>query len=260
MKDGYVLHQLRFPSPHPDFNVYLVTYISSGLRVKGFLVEPAEISRKYPGLLYLRGGIKNVGKVRIGRLIQFASEGFIVFAPCYRGNLGGEGREDFGLEDRQDAVNGFRVLTQHPHVQQDHIFAFGFSRGGLMALWTAIEETKVCKVVTWGGVSDVQLTYEERVDLRRMLKRVTGGTPGKHPEEYSQRTPLNEIKHLTCPVLIIHGAKDQNVSVKHADLLEKELKRFEISYEFWLYKEYDHYFPPATNRRIVQQLSNWLKK
>ncbi len=57
--DGDIIDQYRFPSPHPGIDVFFVTYMSQGLKVKGFLAAP---KRKgvYDGFLYLRGGIKNV--------------------------------------------------------------------------------------------------------------------------------------------------------------------------------------------------------
>ena len=72
-------------------------------------------------------------------IVQFAAEGFIVFAPFYRGNQGGEGDEDFAGDDRYDAISGFTLLANHPRVKKESIHIFGFSRGGIMALWTAIE-------------------------------------------------------------------------------------------------------------------------
>ncbi|QHE54355.1 S9 family peptidase [Pontibacillus sp. HMF3514] len=256
--DGTIIKKQRYPSPNPSLKVYLVTYWSDGLRVKGFLVEPIQ-KGSYPGFLYLRGGIKNVGKVRIGRIIQFAAQGFVVFAPCYRGNLGGEGREDFALKDRADANNGARLLQAHPQVNGE-VNVFGFSRGGVMGLWTAIEVPGIHKVVCWGGVSDVTLTYKERKDLRRMLKRVVGGTPNKFPERYEARNPLSGLDELKSPVLIIHGAYDENVSVEHAHLLEDRLRELDIPFTSWIYHDLDHYFPPAVNRRTVEQLSKWLKE
>ena len=68
------------------------------------------------------------------------------------------------------------------------------------------------------------LTYEERNDLRRMMKRVIGGTPTKVPERYRFRTPLYLLEKLESPVLIIHGRKDHNVSVEHAYRLENRLR------------------------------------
>ena len=251
-----IIHKQKFPSPHPGIALSIVTFDANGLKVKGLLAEPKD-DQYYDGFLYLRGGIKNVGMVRPGRIVQFASEGFIVFAPFYRGNRGGEGNEDFAGEDREDAFSGFELLASMERVKKVHIF--GFSRGGVMALLTAIQYPEAASIVTWGGVSDMTLTYEERKDLRRMMKRVIGGTPTKVPEEYEYRTPLFELDKLKIPVLIIHGRKDLNVSVEHAYRLEKRLNELNKSVETWYFDEYTHYFPPAVNRQIVSDLTTWMK-
>src|SRR3989337_496354 len=89
MKRAKIIEWQRFPSPHPTIRLYVVTYLNDGLRIKGLAALP-EGKGPFPGFLYLRGGIKSVGMVRIARIIQFASQGFIVMAPYYRGNQGGE--------------------------------------------------------------------------------------------------------------------------------------------------------------------------
>ncbi|MHC0038947.1 alpha/beta hydrolase family protein [Pseudoneobacillus sp. C159] len=248
----------RFPSPNPQVELFVITYVSDGLKVKGLLAEPKGGDAPIDGFLYLRGGIKNVGMVRPARIAQFASEGFIVFAPFYRGNQGGEGNEDFGGHDREDAFAAFRLLREHRRVRRVHIF--GFSRGGVMALLTAIEFPSAASMVTWAGVTDMFLTYEERLDMRKMMKRVIGGTPSKYPERYEWRTPLFQLEKLELPVLIIHGVKDTNVSVEHAYALEKGLRHCGKQVEAWYFSEYTHYFPPATNRKVVSDLASWMKK
>ena len=257
---GSILDKRRYPSPHPDIDLYVITYLSNGLLVKGLLAEPKKNGEIMDGFLYLRGGIKNVGKVRPGRIIQFASQGFVVFAPFYRGNQGGEGDEDFAGEDRWDAIAGFELLKQHPKVNPNKVHIFGFSRGGIMALWTAIHCQNAASLVTWGGVSDMILTYRERIDLRKMLKRVIGGTPSKKPDEYKARTPLYEIEKIPYNVLIIHGERDENVSVEHANLLRTRLQDHGKSVEMWFFKDYTHYFPPQINRQIVADLTKWMKE
>ncbi|MGE6628780.1 alpha/beta hydrolase family protein [Bacillus sp. NPDC077027] len=254
-----IVEKRRFPSPHPHIHLYTVTYWADGLRIKGLLAEPAA-SGTYDGFLYLRGGIKSVGMVRPGRIIQFAAQGFVVFAPFYRGNQGGEGNEDFAGEDRQDAFSAYQLLKQHPKVKRDHIHIFGFSRGGIMGIWTAIEMKEgPASLVSWGGVSDMRLTYEERVDMRRMMKRVIGGAPQKVPNEYDLRTPLDEVRHIQAPVLLIHGKRDENVSIEHALLFEEALKKYGKSVETWYFDQYDHYIPPKQNREIVKRLTEWMK-
>lgn len=106
----------------------------------------------------------------------------------------------------------------------------------------------------------MSLTYVERKDLRRMMKRVIGGSPKKHIEEYRWRTPLYEIEEIECPVLIIHGLKDQNVSPDHSFRLEKRLKETNKQVETWYFEEYTHYFPPVVNRKVVRELCQWMKQ
>ncbi|WP_078544415.1 alpha/beta hydrolase family protein [Litchfieldia alkalitelluris] len=256
--DGHIIEKQRYPSPNPRIDLFLVTYICQGLKIKGFLAEPKE-DKLYDGFLYLRGGIKNVGKVRIGRIIQFASEGFVVMAPFYRGNQGGEGDEDFGGDDRHDALAAFKLLENHLKVNPNRIHVFGFSRGGVMALITAIQHERTCSIVCWGGVSDMSLTYDERKDLRRMMKRVIGGTPRKYPGRYKWRTPLYELENLKAPVLIIHGEKDENVSVEHSHRLEKRLNELGKEVKSLYFENFTHYFPPHENRQTVKQLTEWMK-
>lgn len=252
----FLINKQRYPSPNPNIELSIVTYWSGNLKVKGLLAEPKDGEVK-DGFLYLRGGIKNVGKVRPGRIVQFASEGFVVFAPFYRGNRGGEGNEDFAGEDRQDAFSAFELLQSHSRVRNVHIF--GFSRGGVMALLTGLQFPEAQSLVTWGGVSDMFLTYEERMDLRRMMKRVIGGTPIKFPEQYEYRTPLFQLEKLQAPTLIIHGVKDDNVSVEHAYRLENRLKELGKKVDSWYFQDFTHYFPPAINRKVVTDLTNWMK-
>lgn len=256
--NGEILNKLKYPSPSPTIRLWIVTYLSNNLKVKGLLAEPIAPG-SYDGFLYLRGGIKNVGMVRVGRIIQFASEGFIVMAPFYRGNQGGEGNEDFAGNDRYDAISSIELLKRHQHVNPNRIHVFGFSRGGVMALLAGILSAHVCSIVTWGGVSDMFLTYVEREDLRRMMKRVIGGTPTKFPARYVWRTPLYELEKIDAPVLIIHGVKDKNVSVEHAYRLEKRLKELNKPVESWYFEEFTHYFPPKFNRETLHRLCSWMK-
>ena len=256
MINGTIYSKRKYPSPVSNVELWEITYWSEGLRVKGLLARPT-FEGNFDALLYLRGGLQSIGMVRPARVAQFAQQGFIVFAPYYRGNRGGEGKDEFAGEDRFDSIHNVSLLKTFSG--RDKVHVYGFSRGGLMALWTAIMREDIASVVVWAGVSDVEDTYEERLDMRKGLKRIIGGTPSKYPERYAYRTPLYKVKHIDAPVLIIHGTNDEHVNISHAyklkAVLKKEGKRVVSKFE----ESLPHHFPTKENRETVRMLCEWMK-
>jgi dipeptidyl aminopeptidase/acylaminoacyl peptidase len=255
--DGEIIYRIRLDDPVPGVSLYDITYWSQGLRVKGLLALPEQLPA--PGLVYCRGGIRRVGMVRIDRLIPLASRGFAVFAPFYRGNEGGEGREDFGGDDRYDLYAGIRLLRELPETTEEPIGLIGFSRGALMALAAASECDGIGAVVVWGGVSDLFLTYEERVDLRRMLKRVVGH-PVKDAAEYERRSPVCWASRIRVPVLIVHGAADTNVGVEHAHRLARALEDAGKDYTMAVYEERGHVFLKPYEEETIEFMLQWIRE
>ncbi len=254
-----MIEKIRLPSPHPRIHLFLVSYMSSGYLVKGYMAIP-QWGKQLPGLLYLRGGIKSVGMVRIQRVIQWAAEGMVVIAPFYRGNKGGQGQEDFCGNDREDAFSAFDLMKSLPQVDPDSLHILGFSRGGVMALLTAIERPETNSVICWNGVTDMVLTYEERIKLRRMMKRVIGGTPNKYPKRYAWRTPLLSVSKIRAHVLLIHGEQDEHVSIEHAYRLEKACKASGVTVSSWYYPTFSHHFPMKEQRKILSSAAAWMKE
>lgn len=245
--------QHRIPSPCPDVKLEEVSYFSGPYIVKGWLASPKQPTSR--SIVYLRGGINQIGKVRAARIAQLARQGFVVFAPHYRGSFGGEGKDEFVGDDRQDVYAAVDYL-KYLGMQAIHLFAF--SRGGIMGLWTAVERPEVTSLVTWGGVSSIYLTYEERVDMRRMMKRIYGGSPNTAPEAFESRDVLKQLHHIQCPVRIIHGELDTNVGFEHATLLEEGLIKEGKDVETQYLKNHHHFVPDPLNRQIVRQALDWM--
>ncbi|MBO8170277.1 MAG: S9 family peptidase [Bacillaceae bacterium] len=253
-----LLQQFEIPEFHPNARLYHVTYPAQNLKVTGYLAVPRG-DGPFPVLVYCRGGIGNVGMTKLAWVSRIVEKGVMVFAPFYRGNRGGEGREDFAGEDRYDVIDALPLLAEHPLADAGRIHLFGFSRGALNALFAAMESPIPRSVAVWGGVSDLAMTYEERVDLRRMLKRVIGGPPWKLPEAYRERSPIFHVQNLPCPVCIIHGTKDQQVSIRHADRLADALQKVEKPYERLIYEGLGHHFPPPFFDQAIRRMLRWME-
>ncbi|MBP1156706.1 MULTISPECIES: prolyl oligopeptidase family serine peptidase [unclassified Paenibacillus] len=257
--DGMLVEREPLRSQAKGIKLYLLTYMSQGLKVKGYLAVP-EDAVPGPGLLYCRGGIRKVGMVRKRRIFSMARRGYVVFAPFYRGNEGGEGREDFGGEDRFDVRHAVKLMQSLPEMVPGPVPLIGFSRGAIMAMQAAKECPEVVgPVVVWGGVSDLFDTYEERVDLRRMLKRVVGH-PRKQADAYEQRSPVYWVEQVKVPVMIVHGMNDMQVSVSHARKLAEALEREGKDYAMELYEGLEHRFPKEDDERALDAVFAWITR
>ncbi|UNK16544.1 prolyl oligopeptidase family serine peptidase [Paenibacillus sp. N3/727] len=280
--------------------IYRLTYLSDDLQVKGYLCMPTNFTHykgtplkqyinqsvsdisgveiivspldidgegtstlqkdKLPLLIYCRGGIGKYGAVKLDWLRQFAARGYAVFAPAYRGNEGSQGRDEFGGRDVMDVLSAMTWLSKLSFVDTESIYMLGFSRGSINAAKAAAETSAISKLILWSGVSDMMLTYEERIDLRRMLKRVIGGTPTKYPERYLERSPLHFADKIQCPVLIVHGTLDEQVSVRHGLQMYERLFETRKDVSLHLYEDLGHHFPAAWHETAVNRIFDWLDK
>jgi dipeptidyl aminopeptidase/acylaminoacyl peptidase len=126
----------------------------------------------------------------------------------------------------------------------------------MMALLAARECSEAGPVAVWGGVSDLFDTYEERVDLRRMLRRVVGH-PKKRPEAYEDRSPRRWVDKINVPVLIIHGTADVQVGVGQARRLADALEAAGKTYGLRLYEGVGHAFPADAERDALSAIFAW---
>ncbi len=65
-------------------NVYRIKYLSRGLVIAGFVIEPKIKSHKLPCIIWNRGGSRDFGAIRAGdcytQIADLALQGYIVFA------------------------------------------------------------------------------------------------------------------------------------------------------------------------------------
>lgn len=222
--------------------------------------ETLAVTPKLPLVIYCRGGIGRVGAVRLKWVEEFSAQGYAVFAPAYRGNEGSEGRDEFGGADTMDVISAIGWLSRIPWINSSRIHLLGFSRGAINAAVAAAVSPHVSKMILWSGVSDLAQTYEERIDLRRMMKRVIGGTPAKVPGQYLLRSPLHYADRIQCPVLIVHGTQDEQVLVQHSYRMLDKLREWGHEPEAHLYEGLGHHFPPPQHAAAINRMFDWLKK
>lgn len=231
-----------------------VTYKVDGLNVKALMMTPVDQNVIQRIVIYLRGGKGQVGRVRAARLMQFANEHTIVIGPYYRGNNGSEGKDEFYRGDLNDVTQLIRLL--HDKYPSAYIHMIGFSRGGLQGLLT-FQDLPVNSFIIWGGVSDIHLMYEERVDLRGMLRRMVGH-PKKDKDAYEQRNAMKTIDSTSPPILIVHGGKDKQVGIHQAYDLEEKLRAKRVYYETFYQLDEGHVPRPPAMKETLSKIQQWM--
>ena len=229
-----------------------VRYEADDAIVKGLIVTPHKSVKRI--VVYLRGGKGQVGRVRLGRILQFTNDTTLGFAPYYRGNNGSQGRDDFGGADLKDVIVGVNILKKmYPDVP---VHLIGFSRGGIQGLLT-FQAVNATSYIIWGGVSDMRLMYEERVDLRGMLRRMVGH-PKKQAAAYDERDALRLIDHAAPPILIIHGGLDEQVGIHQAYHLAEHLEKQQVRYDTFYQMAEGHLPRPQALSDVLHRIKTWM--
>ena len=114
---------------YENTTVEKITYLSDGLKVKGYLAYPRlpklqrrqakeNEGKKFPCIIWNRGGYENKGAIdqfsARGMFGLMASWGYVVLESQYRGNAGSEGKEELGGNDVNDILNLIPLADELP--------------------------------------------------------------------------------------------------------------------------------------------------
>lgn len=228
----------------PQSEYFAITYWSDGLRVKGFLGLPKRGS-SLPAVIYNRGGNRELGTLKGKEIVPFVEYGCVTVASQYRGNAGGEGREEFGGADINDVLNLIPLLQKLPHVDRDRIGMVGISRGGMMAYqvlkWQTLRGSTIIKAAaTIGGITDVADYVQTRPDIRPVCETLIGSSPEQDPEAYRVRSAVHWPELITAPLLLQHGGADWRVQAYQARRLSDLLTRAGKTVQLLIYPDDDH--------------------
>lgn len=215
-QDGKMIAQIPFVQGNIDATCYRIEYLSDGLKVMGYLGIP-KMKGKHPCIIYNRGGNREFGKISnesfSSLCSQLCSKGYIVIASQYRGNDGGEGKEEFGGKDVNDILNLIPVLQSIPEADTSRIGMFGWSRGGMMTYIALTETTKIRAAVVGSGLTDLKQLLKSRPAFDTMWAEMIPGYLENKEQILKQRSAVSFAKDMckSTPLLILQGTADWRV-------------------------------------------------
>jgi dipeptidyl aminopeptidase/acylaminoacyl peptidase len=268
LKDGDIVEkkvfQLNDKTLENKVNVSRITYISDGLKVKGFIISPADLTKKYPVLIYCRGGNREFGKIEINTLKDLsyfaAKYNYIILASQYRGNDGGEGTEEFGGRDVDDVLNIIKTADNLDYALKDEKYMLGESRGGMMAYIAIKNGAPVKAAVLNCGMTDLFDSYNEREQMmKNVMIELIGGTPKQKEDEYKSRSAYYWPEMINIPVMILAGGKDWRVKSGQAENMVKKLKENNKIFEYVFYPEGEHCLSKYS-KEWMNKMADWFEK
>ncbi len=242
-----------------------IAYLSDGLKIKGYIAYPKNADKVYPSVIWCRGGFGNAGAIdefnATGIFGQLASWGYVVFASQYRGNDGGEGKDEFGGSDVNDVLNLIPLAEEIPFADKNNWAIEGWSRGG-MTTYLALTKTDIFKAaVTVGGITDLQCAASKSKFMKHVISKALGKNENDYPLKCSERSILNKPERLSekTPLMIIHGNADARVPARDSLELAEKLLSLKREFRLILLENGDHFL--KNHRKLVDSLrKEWYQK
>lgn len=249
-----------------DAIVEQITYLSDGLRVKGYLAYPKDRSKKYPCIIWCRGGIGNAGSIdqfnASGIFGQIASWGYVVFASQYRGNAGGDGKDEFGGSDVNDVLNLIPLANGIEFADPANWGIEGWSRGGMMTYLTLTRTGIFNAAIVIGGIANLRCNSEESKFMKRLYEITMGKADTENfSKSCESRSIINFPQMLSknTPLLMLHGTADDRVLVHDSIDLSEKLKELNYPHQLILYENGDH-FLKSNRKEVNDKRKEWFNR
>jgi dipeptidyl aminopeptidase/acylaminoacyl peptidase len=138
-----------------------------------------------------------------------------------------------GIQELKDIETAIDWLKQRPYVDADRIGMTGHSYGGFMTAFALTHSDRFACGIAGAPVTDWR-NYDTIYTERYML------TPQENPEGYTTTSVVEAAEDLKGRLLIVHGAKDDNVSLRNTYQLIHNLQQAEKPFELMVYPESRH--------------------
>ena len=228
---------------HVDY--YKITYLSDGLKVKGYMSIP-QGAGKFPCLIFNRGGNQELGKIDIFQMLGYmgvvSSWGYIVVASQYRGNDGGEGKEEFGGKDIDDVINLIPLMSSLPNADSSRMGVYGVSRGGMMTYKALTKTNRFKAAISISGSADEVQGMKDRPEFDSLYIQLVPGYKTNKLGALKDRSAFYfaEQMNKTTPILILQGSADWRVPTNEVLPLVNKLYTIRHPVRFSLFEGGSH--------------------
>lgn len=259
-----------------NYNRYLVSYQSEGLKIYAYMTVPfgEKPATGWPVIIFNHGYIPPEVYRPTERYIAyqhaFASNGYMVFRPDYRGHADSEGEPLGAYSDPGytiDVLNAISSVKAYKDADPNRMGLWGHSMGGYITARAMVVRDDIKAGVIWAGVvgsyPDMLESWTRRNTVPSSIPQSSRrwrqvlveeyGSPDENPEFWASISANSFLKDLSGPVQLHHGTADADVPLLFSELLYEEILTAGKTAEFYTYQGDDHNL--ATNLGTALQRS-----
>lgn len=186
--------------------------------------ERAQDSELLPVVFVVHGGGWGSGdrKTMIGPVLEtLTTGGYIYVSIDYR--LSPHHRWPACLDDTEDALAWTKQHIREYGGDPDRIAILGYSAGGQLAFWAAINDKsphRIKAIIGLAPTTDFLEDFGRRGGASKALRDLMNVTDNEPLEKILfrlyQASPINHIHPDLPPILLIHGTEDRSVSFQQS--------------------------------------------
>jgi dipeptidyl aminopeptidase/acylaminoacyl peptidase len=245
---------------------------SPPFRVQGWLLYPGHYdpSRRYPMVVLVHGGPGSATRASwpsgFYNTSVLSTEGYFVFYPNPRGSFG-QGEQftranvkDFGYGDLRDILAGVDSITRRLPVDPNRIGITGWSYGGFMTMWAVTQTHRFRAAVAGAGIANWKSYYGEN-DIDTWMPPFFGATVYDDPAVYAKSSPINFIKRVRTPTLVVVGDRDGECPAPQSFEFWHALKDLGVKTDLVVYPGEGHMiWRPSDRRDIIKRQVEWFNQ
>lgn len=248
-------------TPKSNYNQYIASYRSEGLKIYGLLTVPTGEKPKdgWPVIVFNHGYIPP-SQYRTAERYEayvdaFARNGYIVFKSDYRGNGNSEGSPGGRGGHTSpaytiDVLNALSSLKKFKDANPQKIGMWGHSLGGGVTLRALVISKDIKAASIWAGtVGPLNSSFSgrNRFNHAHPSGNTNSGTgpdnqrfEQQNPQFWNSIDPLNYLKDINVPIQLEHGLADEEVDPKVSEQLDEKLKSLGKNVEYFTYEGDNH--------------------
>ena len=248
-----------------------IDYTNDGLPIQGWLLYPANFdpSKKYPLIVSVHGGPSSALTPRWPTATYSATPlsalGYFVFYPNPRGSFGqGESFtqaniKDFGGGDLRDILAGVDRIEKRFPIDKSREGITGWSYGGFMTMFAVTQTTRFRAAVAGAGLSNWQSYYGEN-SIDQWMLPFFGASVYDDPAVYAKSSPINFIKNVKTPTLLLVGDRDGECPAPQSLEFWHALRAEGVKTQLVVYPGEGHHFvDPAHQRDLLRRTIGWFQ-